>query len=173
MEIRKIKCEEKSYILDFNYNIFKETDYSDGKVEKALIQEIRESENYIEDLEIVATKDSKILGYSLFSKFYIEGKEILLLAPVCVAKDSQKMGIGKAILKYGLDIAKKMGFKGVIVLGEPDFYKKVGFNLAENFNIIPKDTNIPKEYLMVVELYKNSLSDISGKVDYSLYKALS
>ncbi|GIN37191.1 MULTISPECIES: hypothetical protein [Heyndrickxia] len=42
MNIRAVREEEHRYIEDFVFEVFKNTSYSNGLVEKALVKEIRE-----------------------------------------------------------------------------------------------------------------------------------
>ena len=43
MKIRPVKKEEYRYIEDFVFEIFRNTTFSDGVIEKALVREIREN----------------------------------------------------------------------------------------------------------------------------------
>lgn len=101
---------------------FKEgTDYSDGTDIVALIEEIRDSEYYIPELSFVAELNGKIVGHFLFSRFPLsvtpsgghtkaDEAEIVMLAPVSVHADYLRQGIGKAMLKLGIEKVKEMGF---------------------------------------------------------------
>lgn len=174
VKIRQIKKEEFEFISNFVFNNFKDTPYSDGSTEKLLIEEIRKSKNYIKELEIVATLNENIIGYILLSSFPTNKFKVLLLAPICVDKNLQKKGIGKALIEESIKVAKELNFKGIIVLGDPNFYHKFGFKTSSKYNIYASEKNLPpsEDYLMALELSKNSLSDISGEVDYSIYKSL-
>ncbi|PFK02535.1 GNAT family N-acetyltransferase, partial [Bacillus cereus] len=50
MKLRVLKKEEYSFIDDFVYEIFKNTNHSNGIAEKALVREIREKPFYIPEL---------------------------------------------------------------------------------------------------------------------------
>ena len=155
----------------------KGTDYSDGKVEIDLINEIRSKKYYIPNLAFVAEKDGILVGYFLFSRFPISNKyedEILLLSPVAVNYKYLRQGIGKIMITKGLKKAKELGFKGVIVEGNPAFYHTIGFKISTTYGIYPsKNCHLPSpECLMALELYKGALSDIKGEVDYNFYKSL-
>ena len=177
MKVRKIKNEEYVYIDEFVYEVFKNTHYTDGILERELVREIRESKYYIPELDLVAEEDGKILGHFIISKFPISNQyanEMLILSPVSVAIDKQRHGIGKQMLKEGIAKAKEMGYKGMIVEGNPAFYNKLGFINSTKFKIYASEKNLPpsEEYLMAMELYEGGLKDISGEVDYSIYSSL-
>ncbi len=69
------------------------------KAEAALVNLLRKSDAFISELALTAEIDNNIVGYILFTKIRIEnnaGKKFksLALAPVAVAKNMQKRGIG-------------------------------------------------------------------------------
>ena len=177
IKVRKVKNEEFIYIEEFVYKIFKNTDYTDGILERELGRDIRKSQYYIPELDLLAEKDGEIAGHFIMSKFPISNQhqnEILVLAPVCVAIERQRQGIGLQMLHEGIKLARKIGYKGIIVEGNPEFYNKLGFVTSTEFGIYASEKNLPasEEYLMAMELCKDGLKNISGKVDYSIYNSL-
>lgn len=177
MNIRIVKKDEYAYIEKFVYEIFKNTAYSDGILERELVREIRESQYYIPELDLVAEEDGKILGHFIISQFPISNQyqnEMLILSPVTVAIEKQRHGIGMQMLKEGIEQARGMGYKGMIVEGNPAFYSKLGFITSTKFAIYASEKNLPpsEECLMAMELCDDGLKNISGEVDYSMYNAL-
>jgi putative acetyltransferase len=77
--------------------------------------------------EWVCVHTNRVIAYIAFSNAY-DGHEIcgLHLAPLAVKPDFQKQGIGSELLRFALrqDVIKA---KTIFVLGDPDFYKKFGF----------------------------------------------
>ena len=51
------------------------------------------------------------------------------LAPVAVHPSFQKQGIGSALIREGLDRAKKDRWRCVFVLGDPAYYGRFGFRV--------------------------------------------
>ena len=177
MKIRKVKNKEFIYIENFVYEIFKNTDYTDGKLERELVREIRQSQYYIPELDLVAEEDGEIFGHFIMSQFPISNlyqNQMLLLAPVSVSIEKQRHGIGKWMLNEGIEQAKQMGYKGMIVEGNPAFYNKLGFIASTKFGIYSSEKNLPpsEECLMAMELNEDGLKNISGEVDYSIYNSL-
>ncbi|MBD1383108.1 GNAT family N-acetyltransferase [Metabacillus arenae] len=177
MKIRLVNKEEYSFIEDFVYEIFKNTNYSDGIAEKALVREIREKHYYIPQLDLVVEKEGVIIGHFILSKLPISNKyenEILMLSPVSVAINRQRQGVGKYMLQEGIKLATKLGYKGIIVEGDYRYYQSFGFRTSTDFEIYASEKNLPpsEENLMAMELYENGLANISGEVDYSIYDAL-
>jgi predicted N-acetyltransferase YhbS len=177
MNIRTVKIEEYRFIEDFVYEIFNNTAYSDGLAEKDLVREIRENPYYIPQLDIVVEEEGMIIGHFILSKLPISNKyenEMLMLSPVSVAIDKQRQGVGKYMLQEGIKLAANMGFKGMIVEGDPRYYQRFGFKTSTEFGIYASKKNVPPsvENLMCMELCENGMETISGEVDYSIYKAL-
>jgi putative acetyltransferase len=175
--LRAVKKEEYSFIEDFVFEIFNNTNYSDGVIEKSLVREIREKHYYIPQLDLVAEEKGAILGHFILSKLPISNKhvnEILMLSPVSVAINKQQQGVGKFMLQEGIILASEMGYKGIIVEGDFRYYQRFGFKTSTEYGIYASNKNLPpaKEYLMAMELCENGLSNISGEVDYTIYHSL-
>ena len=118
-----------------------------------------------------------ILGYAMFSRFHLEGKyenELLLLSPVAVKTKFQRQHISREMIEFGFQKAKEMGYKAVIVEGNPQNYRTRGFQTSLDFGIVAGRTlSLPSpECLMVKELIKGALANISGIVEYSDYQYL-
>lgn len=139
--------------------------------EAKLIETLRNNTKvFIPELSIVAIENNKIVGHILFTKINIKDdkgnlNESLGLAPMAVRPEFQKKGIGKQLILKGIETAKELGFKSVIVLGHKTYYPKFGFEPAEKWNIkAPFD--IPSNAFMAIELQKDGLKNISGTVIY-------
>jgi len=170
-------------IISLVLRSFKEgTPYSDGTDVVALIEEIRDSKYYIPQLSFVAELDDKIVGHFLFSHFPIsptkEGgykkeaeTEIVMLAPVAVHADYFKQGIGTAMLTQGIEKVKNLGYSGITVEGDFNFYNRVGFETSSNYGIYPT-SGYPMEEprcMMCQETFPGSLDEIEGYVVYDMY----
>jgi predicted N-acetyltransferase YhbS len=78
------------------YEVFKNTDYTDGILERELVREIRESKYYIPKLDLVAEEDGKIVGHFIISRFPVSSQyqnEMLISAPVFVEIGKQRHGV--------------------------------------------------------------------------------
>lgn len=180
---RIIKSMENKYLLPslaMVEDVFSECDSpEEGKVVRQLVEEIRAKKYYIPKLEIIMIDENdEVIGYAMFSRFHIEGRyenELLILTPVAVKTELQRQHISKEILEYGFEIAKSMGFKAILVEGDPRNYNNRGFQPSYKFGIeAGPNINLPHpDCLMVKELEAGALDEISGLVDYSFYKTLS
>lgn len=180
--MRKIISMNESYkesSLDFVEKVF--TEYSDaeeGKLVRALVKEIREKRFYIPELELITVDEKgELIGYAMFSRFHLQGKygeELLLLSPVAVKTELQRQHISKEMIEYGFEKARELGYKAVLVEGNPQNYRSRGFLTSSDYGILPGErVNLPAvECLMVKELEKGALERINGVVEYSDYESL-
>ena len=150
-------------------NAFLNAELTDNQ-EHNLVNRLRKSSEFIPELSLVAEIDNKIVGHILFTKINIESNkgsfESLALAPLSVLLDYQNKGVGKALMNYGLEVAKNLGYESVVVLGHENYYPKFGFKKASEFDIKPP-FEVPDEAFMALELNENGLKNVSGIVKYS------
>lgn len=180
---RIIKKIEENYMrkaLDLVEAVFTEyEDEREGKTVRALVEEIRAKKYYIPELELIMLDEyEEIIGYLMFSGFHLEGRyenELLILTPVAVKTELQRQHISKELIEYGFKRAEAMGYKAVLVEGNPDNYHARGFVTSADYGILPgKTVHLPAiECLMVKELKPGALADIEGRVEYDFYKTLS
>jgi putative acetyltransferase len=83
----------------------------------------------VDTLSLVAVIDSRVAGNIIFTRCRLEGGTCLaaLLAPLAVAPDQQKQGIGSALVRAGLARLRQEGIEAVYVLGDPAYYGRFGF----------------------------------------------
>ena len=156
-------AQEKDFdeILELHRLAFDEEDESD------LIKALHQDETAFPLLSIVCEEDNQILGHGLFSKVYLEGAHAYIMSPLGVHPHYQFKGIGKRLIKFGLDYLNKQNVDLVFVLGDPHYYPQCGFECnAERLGFIPPHP-IPKAYKdawMVQELCANVIGRIKGQV---------
>ena len=180
--MRMIKSMEEKYLfssMDMVEAAF--TDWADaqeGQLVRSLVEEIRGMETYIPELELIMVDETDApIGYVMFSRFHLEGKyenELLLLSPVAVKTQLQRQHISKKLIEYGFEKARELGYKAVIVEGNPMNYRNRGFATSADYGITAhKSVGLPApECLMVKELVPGSLSGIKGVVSYADYECL-
>ena len=181
--MRIIKSMEEKYLvlaLELVEYVFTASESAeDGALVRALVEEIRSKRFYLRSLELIMVdEDDAVIGYAMFSRFHLEGKfenELLLLSPVAVKTQLQRQHISKEIIEYGLEKAAAMGYKAVIVEGNPMNYRNRGFVTSAPFGITAHaSVGLPApECLMVKELVPGGLEGIRGEVSYSDYDVLS
>ena len=165
IQIRPETQSDFNEVFELNHTAFEQDS------EAKLVDALRKNPNvFVPELSIVAIKNNKIVGHILFTKISINDEngnsnESLALAPMAVKPELQKTGIGTKLIGSGIETAKKMGFKSVIVLGHEHYYPKFGFEPADKWNIkAPFD--VPSTAFMAIELEKEGLKNSSGTVIY-------
>lgn len=85
----------------------------------------------------------------------------LLLGPLAVHPDRQKLGIGLQLMRDGLGRAKAMGHALVLLVGDEPYYARLGFRkLPEGLISLPGPVN-PDRFLYL-ELKPGALDGVSG-----------
>ncbi|HEY1404979.1 MAG TPA: N-acetyltransferase [Spirochaetota bacterium] len=158
-------------------NDFKETEsliresfwdlYKPGCDEHFIIHKLRMLPAFVSNLDFVATIDNKIVGNIIYSRAKVINDndvehEVLCMGPLSVLPSYQKKGIGSTLINYSIKKAIEMGFKGIIIFGNPDYYTRFGYKNALIYNIKTSD-GINFDAFMALELYENSLKGIEGK----------
>ena len=179
---KTIKSMEDKYLqssLDMVRRTFTNSENAENaQIVVNLIEEIRSMDFYVPELELIMVDENdEVIGYAQFSRFHIEGKfsdELLILTPVAVKTELQRQHISKELIEFGFEKAKEMGFKVVIVEGNPQNYRSRGFVTAADFGIVAGESvRIPApECLMVKELVENALEKINGVLEYTYYTSL-
>lgn len=181
--MRIIKAMEDKYLLpslELVEAVFTDHESAEeGKLVRNLVEEIRSKRFYDPRLELVMVESDtdEVLGYVNFSRFHLEGKyedKLLLLSPVAVKTQLQRQHISKELIEYGLEKARNLGYKAVIVEGNPMNYRSRGFRTSADYGITAHESvGLPApECLMVQELVPGGLAGIQGQVCYSDYECL-
>ncbi|TRZ42837.1 GNAT family N-acetyltransferase [Robertkochia solimangrovi] len=147
---------------------FRHDPHSDHR-EQFLVRALREAATFIPELSLVAELNQAIVGYILFTPITIDHAQTripsLALAPVCVAPDFQRQGIGSALIETGHRIATDLGYTTVIVLGHKDYYPRFGYERCVDHQITMPFA-VADDYCMVKELTPGALTHIHGSVTY-------
>lgn len=180
--MRVIKSMEEKYLiptLDLVEAVFTDSESSEnGKLVRRLAEEIRSKRFYLPELELIMVDETDaVIGLALFSRFHLEGKyenELLILSPVAVKTELQRQHISRDLIEYGFEKATALGYKAVIVEGNPMNYRSRGFVTSAGFGITAHESvGLPApECLMVKELVSGGLTDIRGQVSYADYECL-
>ncbi|MFA9477501.1 tRNA (guanosine(37)-N1)-methyltransferase TrmD [Phycisphaerales bacterium AB-hyl4] len=100
--------------------------------EAKLVRALRDQREAVTSL--VAEVDSEVVGHVMLSPVTFADQPsvrgMVGLAPVAVRPTWQGRGIGAALVRQALAEAKQLASRAVVVLGEPTYYQRFGFEPA-------------------------------------------
>ena len=141
--------------------------YTPGCDEHYLLHILRDCAAFVPELDVVALLGGKIVGNAAYTRAVIEGDDgraytVLCLGPISVLPTYQRKGIGRRLIEYTKELAREMGFRAILLYGDPAYYSRHGFVPAESFGIRTAD-NMYADALQAYELYAGALSGIKGR----------
>ncbi|HYH64756.1 MAG TPA: N-acetyltransferase [Urbifossiella sp.] len=116
----------------------------------------------------VAEVNGEVVGHVLFTRLPVETAdgvvETLALAPMAVAPEWQRRGVGSDLIHAALAACRERGHRAVVVLGHVEYYPRFGFSsaLAERLR-----SPFPGPHFMALELVPGALDGVEGKVCYA------
>jgi putative acetyltransferase len=159
VEIRGRTAADDAAIRQLNDDTF------GGHYESRLIEDLRAAG--LDAVELVAIENDDIVGHILFSVLAttIDRQTVpaLALAPMAVRPDRQRRGIGSALVRAGLDLARDRDWRAVIVLGHKGYYPRFGFSAAL---ARPLEAPFSGDAFMALELAPDALRGEKGRVTY-------
>ena len=142
--------------------------YCPGADEHLLVHNLRKSNVFIKELDFVAINNDKIIGNIMYANSTVKNDDleytVLTFGPVSVLPEYQNKGIGGKLINHTIKLSKEMSYKGIIIYGDPEYYKRFGFKVSKEYKITNKDKKFPAA-LLVLELYPNALNGIEGVFD--------
>jgi putative acetyltransferase len=101
--------------------------------EADLVEALRRDRSAV--IGIVAEVDGTVVAHALLGRITVGGSPALALAPVGVMPEYQGQGLGTAVVRAALAEAALLGEQLVVVLGEPDYYRRFGFVQAADAGV--------------------------------------
>ena len=97
---------------------------------------LRDGVNEIDGLSFVALIDGKFRGSLRFWPIEInQSVKPLLLGPLAVYPEGQGRAIGIALVRKGINTAKKLGYNLIVLVGDYKYYKRFGFKKADPYGL--------------------------------------
>lgn len=138
-----------------------------GCDEHFLVRTLRDSEDFLPELNFVAEVDGRVVGNIMFSRSRVVGQdnrnfETITFGPVSVLPEYQRQGIGRALIERGLKTARTSGHRAAIIFGNPAYYARFGFRPGKDYNIRTSDGKYAAA-LQVLELFPGTLTGVCGR----------
>ena len=144
--------------------------YRPGCLEHYLLNQLRNDEAFVPELNFVMEKDGRLIGQNMFMRAVIKADDgsdlpIMTMGPICITPELQGEGYGKILLDYSLEKAAELGCGALCFEGNINFYGKSGFTYASEFGIryhgLPEGADA--SFFLCKELKKGYLDGISGE----------
>lgn len=135
--------------------------------EAELVQQLRE--DGLLTLGVVATDDEgQVLGYAAFSPVTLNGedRQWVGLAPLVVDESVRRQGLGKQLIYEALDTLNEFGYAAVVVLGDPVYFERYGFEPAARYQLSSRRQAAEKTF-QVYKLADDALTDAEGDIAFS------
>lgn len=122
-------------------------------------------------ISMVAKLDGQVVGHIFFTPVRIVQKNDWTvlgsgLAPLAVDPEFQGEGIGSKLCKEGLQRIEAEGYPFAVVLGNPKFYSRFGFERASKHGITSSFEGVPDEAFMITIFDPQIMADVSGIAYY-------
>jgi putative acetyltransferase len=111
----------------------------DNLAEPRLVDDLRDDGDIVAALSLVATFDDEVVGHVVCSPATVDERPSLGLGPLGVLPAHQRRGVGQALMHGVLAAADALGEPAVVLLGDPAYYRRFGFVLAETVWIAPPE----------------------------------
>lgn len=127
---------------------------SEGPKEGALIGDLVKgllTDTPAQDIRVFCAERAGFpIGAAIFTRLtYPEDPHIVfLLSPMAVASQSQRQGVGQALLTQALEMLRSEGIQIAITYGDPVYYGRVGFRpLTEEQARAPLPLSLPHGWI--------------------------
>ena len=164
LERKEEQREVETLIREAFWNV-----YRPGCLEHYVINQLRDDEAFVPELNFVMEKDGQIIGQNMFMRAEIQADDgrrlpIMTMGPICITPELKRQGYGKILLDYSLERAAECGCGAVCFEGNIDFYGKSGFTYASEFGIryhgLPEGADA--SFFLCKELKPGFLDGITG-----------
>ena len=138
MEIRYAKPEDEASIHGLYFQVFAE---DEREAVARLACELLIRVETPADRSFVATVEGRIVGHVAFSPVALGDDSqgsASILAPLAVAPEFQKRGMGSALVQHGLEWMRRGGLDLVFVYGDPNYYERFGFSAQDAEGCLPE-----------------------------------
>ena len=124
--------------------------YRPGCLEHYVLNQLRNDEAFVSELDFVMEKDGQLIGQNMFMHATIKADDgrdipIMTMGPICITPELKRQGFGKKLLDYSLNKAAELGCGALCFEGNINFYGKSGFTFASEFGIryhdLPEDAD--------------------------------
>lgn len=127
-------------------------------------ERLREDRLPAEGLSFIAAEGRRVIGTArLWDVSIGNGKSALLLGPVAVAEDCRSKGLGGAMVRRAIQVARKLGHDAIVLVGDPEYYNRFGFS-GEKMGALWMPGPFERHRLLGRELTAGALEGARGMI---------
>lgn len=140
--------------------------HAPGCDEHYLAHILRESSDFVPELDYVAVHDGKVVGNIMYTRAKIVldrsgEREVLCFGPLAVDPAFQGQGVGSALIERTKTLSRELGYKAILIFGDPEYYSRFGFIPAERYGV-GTSWGVYIISLQALELQPGALEDCAG-----------
>jgi len=175
--LRREKKSDWKAVEQITYRAFRDappTVTDDDGNEALLAHKLRSCDAFVPELDYVAELDGTVIGNIMYTRSKVVNDsdgattrewDTLTFGPVSVLPKYQRQGVGSALIRKTLEVARELGYRAVLIFGHESYYPRFGFKPASEFGITTADgKNFPA--FMALPLYDGALDDVHGRLIY-------
>jgi putative acetyltransferase len=132
--VRLAETSDRRAILEVVAAAFRRNDRN-GQAEVGIVERTWKLGAAAEALEFIVVNHSVVLGHVLAARGRLGNSQALGVAPLSVLPSSQRQGIGSALMTELLRRSELAGWPLVLLLGDPRYYSRFGFEAAGRLGI--------------------------------------
>jgi predicted N-acetyltransferase YhbS len=114
-------------------------------------------------LSFVAIEDGILRGSVRFWPVFVGVEPALLLGPLAVESAQRGRGIGIALMNHGIEEARRLGHRAIVLIGDLPYYSRVGF-VPLRRGIVEFSGPVDAGRLLGLALAEGALDTLSGPV---------
>jgi predicted N-acetyltransferase YhbS len=156
-EIRPERPEEANAVEALVAKVF-----GPGRFAKSAYR-LREGVDPVAALSFVAVENGTLRGSVRFWPICVGDERALLLGPLAVQSDQRGRGIGIALMQKGIEEARRLGHRAIVLVGDEPYYSRVGFAP------LPKDSvtfpgPVDRSRILGLALVDGALDSLKGDI---------
>jgi predicted N-acetyltransferase YhbS len=111
-----------------------ERSFGPGRYAKSAYR-LREGVHAESGLSFVAIEDGALRGSVRFWPVFVGREPALLLGPLAVENAQRGRGMGIALMNSGIEEARRLGHRAIILVGDLPYYSRVGFQALKRGSV--------------------------------------
>ena len=134
LEVRRTEDRDRDAVLALVRAAFARPPH-DGAEEVDIVRTTWRLGASVDGGDLVAVDNGAVVGHVLAALGDLAGVAVPGIAPLAVRPDHQRQGVGVALMHAVLTAIEATGAPAVLLLGNPAYYGRFGFEPAEDYGI--------------------------------------